>query len=171
MGITIHFEGKLKGEDSYERVINLAKNYSDEHGWPYSAISEKETTLKRVRDEEDWDYIGPTKGVEIQPHENSEPLRLEFDKDLYVQEYIKTQFAPQEIHVLVVNLLHLLEPEFSTLEVIDEGEYFESGDASVLENHRKKFFDILDEYLTQDDKYYGPVRLENGRIIDVMEKN
>jgi len=71
---------------------------------------------------------------------------------------------------LVANLLHLLESEFASLEVIDEGEYFESGDASVLENHRKRFFETLDEYLAQEDKYYGPVRLESGRIIDAMEK-
>jgi len=170
MGITIHFEGKLKDEGSFNKVMTSSREFADEQGWPYSDISEEEVTLQRVKGEEDWNYVGPTRGVEIQPHDNSEPLRLEFDKDLYIQEYVKTQFAPQEVHILITKLLKSFEPEFSSIEVIDEGEYYETGDDSVLNNHREKFFETLDEYLAQEDKYYGPIRLENGRIVDVMEK-
>jgi hypothetical protein len=170
MGVTIHFEGKLKDEASFNRIMITAKAFADAQGWPYEEISNQETTLQRVRGEEDWDYVGPTRGIEIQPHKNSEPLRLEFDEDLYVQEFIKTQFAPQEIHILISKLFHSVASEFSVLEIDDEAEYFETGDESILEHHRKRFFDALDEYLAQEDKYYGPVVLESGRIIDVMER-
>ena len=170
MGITIHFEGQLKDDDAYGRVVSSAKACADKHSWSYTVISEQETTLQRVRGGEDWDYVGPTKGIEIQPHENSEPLRLEFDKDLYIQEYVKTQFAPQEIHIKISEFLHSIESEFVSIEVIDEGEYFESVNITTLEKHRAKFFETLDEYLAKEDKYYGPVRLKSGRIIDVMER-
>lgn len=170
MGITIHFEGRLKDEDSFERVMRAAKELAEAQSWPLSKISENMVALQRVKDEEDWDYVGPTKGIQLLPHENCEPLRLEFDKDLYIQEYIKTQFAPQEIHILVSRFLHAVEPEFVQMEVVDEGEYFETGDISMLEHHRKRFFEALDEYLAQDDKYYGPVRLPSGRIVDALER-
>src|SRR6267378_1716568 len=126
MGVTIHFEGKLKRPEAYQTVL---------------------ATARRFREEKDWDYVGPVKGVVLYPHENSEPVRLEFDSELYIQEYTKTQFAQIEVHLLLVELLKKIEPYFEQLIVFDEGEYLE-----------------------QSDEYQGPVRLPSKRIVDVTEK-
>jgi len=170
MGITIHFEGRLRSSDAYQAVVNTARQFAHKCGWEYEPIEETVTILKRVRNEEDWDYEGLVKGVVLQPHHNSEPFRLEFDTDLYVQEYTKTQFAPLEIHVSVVELLKEIEPYFEKLEVIDEGEYFETQDQGILKQHLDRCFEVLDGYLEQGDKYEGPVRLPSQRIVDVIEK-
>src|ERR1044071_1617264 len=153
MGITIHFEGRLKNEMAFDAVLALIRRYCDEHSWPCQLISESRVTLKRVRDENDWNYIGPTKGISVQPHENSESFRLEFDKDLYLQEYTKTQFAPIEVHITLVSLLRQLTPYFSSLDVVDEGEFYETNDRKILEGHLNRCFEMLDEYLVQQDKY------------------
>lgn len=170
MGVTIHFEGRLRSSGAYQAVVSTAKQFADELGWEYEPIEEKVATLKRVRNEEDWDYEGLVKGMVLQPHQNSEPLRLEFDSNLYIQEYTKTQFAPLETHVAVVELLKEIEPYFEKLEVIDEGEYFETHDRGILRKHLDRCFEVLDEYLEQGDKYEGPIRLPSKRIVDVMEK-
>jgi hypothetical protein len=169
MGVTIHFEGKLKDDRALAGALTLAKKFSEEHSWSLQPIDEPQVTLRRVRNEENWDYVGPVKGLEIQPKENSEPFRLEFDSDLYVQEYTKTQFAPLEIHVQLVELLHLLQPFFEELRIEDEGEYFESGDLTLLAKHRDRCSEVLNDYLAQPTKYHGPVRIEGGRIVDLME--
>ncbi len=171
MGVTIHFEGRLKGEQAYERVIASAKVVARDMGWSVKEISETHTTLKRVKNQETWDYTGPSKGVQFFPHEYCEPLRLEFDRDYYIQEHVKTQFAPIEIHVLVCEFLHAIEHEFEQLIVDDEGEYYKTANVNRLAQHIDKIFDMLKEYLEKDDKYYGPIRLDNGRIIDVMGKD
>lgn len=171
MGITIHFEGQLKDRASFDAVLALTKHFCNERSWPCEPIDESHVTLNRVRDEKNWDYEGPTKGLVVQPHENSEPFRLEFDKGLYVQEYTKTQFAPIEIHVALINLLQLMQPHFARLEIVDEGEFFETRDLDTLTNHRNRCFELLDEYLVQEDKYYGPIRLESKRIVDVMSRD
>lgn len=170
MGVTIHFEGRLRNPEAYEAVVNTAERFASEHGWEYEPIETKVTILKRVRNEEDWDYEGLIKGVVLQPHQNSEPLRLEFDSDLYIQEYTKTQFAPLKTHIAVVELLKKIEPLFETLEVFDEGEYFETQDRDILKKHLDRCFEVLDEYLEQGDKFEGPVRLPSKRIVDVIEK-
>ncbi len=149
----------------------LAKKFCDERAWMSQPINEAHVTLKRVRDEKDVDYAGPVKGIEIQPHEDSEPLRLEFDRDLYVQDFTKTQFAPIEIHVQVVELLHLLIPQFESIEVTDEGEYFETGDLTLLAQHRNRCLEVLDELLAQSDKHSGPVRIAGNRIADLMSRD
>src|SRR2546430_732516 len=87
MGVTIHFEGKLKDHASLEAVVRAADAFARARSWRVEPISEMEAHLARVRDEQDWDYAGPTSGIEILPHERCDPLRLEFDEDLYVQEY------------------------------------------------------------------------------------
>lgn len=171
MGITIHFEGTLKDEVAYEKLIAAAGNFADQEGWPSSPILEEEVSLERVTGDKTETYLGPTKGVCLEPHENAEPLRLEFDKDLKIQEYIKTQFAPIETHQKVVEFLKLLAPLFAELTVTDEGEYFESGDVARLETLREGCFNLLDEMLSKSDKYEGPIRLETGRIVDVLAKD
>lgn len=171
MGITIHFEGRLKDEASLEAVLSITKQFCDEQSWPYEPINDSHVTLNRVRGEEDWNYEGPVKGIAVEPHENSEPFRLEFDKDLYIQEYTKTQFAPIEIHIELVKLLRRLQPHFENLEVDDEGEFFDADDENVLADHLHRCFEMLDEYLVQGDKYYGPIRLESKRIVDVMSRD
>jgi hypothetical protein len=171
MGITIHFEGQLNDEVSYEAVLALAKRFCEEHSWLHEPISESNVMLNRVRDEKNWDYEGPTKGIAVLPHENSEPFRLEFDRDLNIQDYTKTQFAPIKVHIEIVELLRKLQPYFKHLNVIDEGEFFDTEDQDILANHLQRCFEMLDEYLIQDEKYYGPVRLGSKRIVDVMSRN
>ncbi len=168
MGVTIHFEGKLLSDASYERVVAKIKSFSVENSLPYKMIPKAVRSLERVRDEEDWDYTGITKGIEIQPHPSTDPLRFEFDENLYIQEYCKTQFASTDIHVLVVNLIREIQNEFETIEIVDEGEYWESNDLDVLENHITKCNEVLEKILYDNPNAQGPVRLANGRIVDYI---
>lgn len=169
MGITVHFEGKLKDEASFKAICTNAEAFAKEMEWPFSLISEQEVRLERTRNEGNWNYIGPVKGIEVFPHEACEPFRLEFDKDLYIQEFTKTQFAPAEIHVLLVDFLRSNLEMFESIEVIDEGEFFDTNDLELLNKHLQACDAQLEQYLEQPDKYYGPVKLENGRIVDLME--
>lgn len=170
MGVTVHFEGKLKNELSFDSLCKNAESFAKEMEWNYSFIAEQEVKLERVKDEEDWDYIGPVKGVEIFPHEGCDPFRLEFDKDLCIQEFTKTQFAPVQIHVLLIDFLRSNQELFESVEIIDEGEFFETNDLDLLNKHIQACNDQLEQYLAQPEKYYGPVKLDNGRIVDLMEQ-
>jgi hypothetical protein len=65
MGVTIHFEGQL------------ASSIADAEGWQIETIASGDVTLPRVRDEKDWNYTGPVKGIVIYVHEDCDPVRLE----------------------------------------------------------------------------------------------
>lgn len=170
MGVTIHFEGRLRDESSFEHVMRAAAALAEREGWMRETIDESAITLQRVRDEQDWDYSGPAKGIALYPHENSEPLRLEFDRDLIVQEYIKTQFAPPDIHIEIVKFLKEIAPFFESLTVEDEGEYWETGDPGILENHRNEIFRMLADELSSNPNATGPVKLPSGRIADFVSR-
>jgi hypothetical protein len=131
MGVTIHFEGKLKSEGDFEKLIDAAKLFAETNDFEYKLFEDSDKLLQRVKDEEDWDYQGPTKGITIQPDQNSDPLNLEFDKDLYIQEYCKTQFSDLSVHIIVVDFLRQIETYFEILKVDDEAEYWETTDISI----------------------------------------
>jgi hypothetical protein len=121
-----------------------------------------------VRDEEDWDYIGLTKGIVVHPHDNAEPLRFEFDDNLYIQEYCKTQFAGPSVHISVVELLRLLERLFEALPVEDEGEYWHTSDPSLLSNHMRRVDVQIAQLAAEKPSCQVAFRLPTGRIIDLI---
>jgi hypothetical protein len=168
MGVTIHFEGRLRSRRDLALLVELARGTAERLGWPHRPIAEERAHLARVREEEDWDYVGPTTGIEVLPHERCDPLRLEFDSDLYIQEFIKTQFAGPAVHAQVVQFLRTLEPHFDSLAVEDEGELWSGGDNATLQEHFSAFETALAEYLREHPEAEGPVRLESGRWVDVI---
>lgn len=169
MGVTIHFEGQLKSDNDFDNVMTKAKTFAQTNNMPYSFFTEPLKKLGRVKDEQDWDYQGPTKGIKIQPDESSDPLWLEFDKDNYIQEYCKTQFAGIDTHLQIISLLKEIQPHFIDLQVTDEGEYWETGDRELLQDCLDNYFDEAEKVKTENPKLNGPYRLKDGRIIDLME--
>ena len=87
-----------------------------------------------------------------------------------MQDYIKTQFAPAEIHIRVVRLLKEIAPQFVNLTVEDEGEFWESESRDVLAGHLDACFRAINDQLISRSDVQGPVRLANGRIADLVER-
>jgi hypothetical protein len=171
MGVTIHFEGQLSSPDDLDKVIKTAKGFAERNDLEYFFFHEDNKLLQRVKDEQDWDYEGPTKGIQIQPNENSDPLILEFDKDYYLQEFCKTQYADVSVHILIIDLLRQIKPFFRSFCVEDEGEYWEKSDINILQQKIDDCFKAIEEMRQEDSTVNGPYKLENGRIIDLMQDN
>jgi len=73
--------------------------------------------------------------------------------------FVKTQFAPPEVHVWMVGLLKYVKKHYiSDLEVSDEGQYWETGDIRIL-RERMAFLDRKMDELT--------ARLSSARLGDV----
>jgi hypothetical protein len=168
MGVTIHFEGQLKGEAAYQDLISTVSSFAKAENWPTQMIESAEVTLLRVRDEQDWDYIGPVKGIELYAHEDCDPVRLEFDRELYIQEFTKTQFAGVECHLKVIDLLKAIEPYFVELRVEDEGEFWEIADRDVLVQHLDWSRRAIEEELRKNPSARMKVKEPDGKIIDLI---
>lgn len=168
MGVTIHFKGNLKSDTDFDELIKVAKNFAESNKMNFNLFEEPHKILQRVRNEMDWDYEGLTRGVRIQPNENSDPLLLEFDKDNYIQEYCKTQFVEKEIHIKIIGLLRQIKPYFQELSVIDEGEYWDSNDPNLLQQHLDDCFYAIEEAKKEDESLSGPYRVEGNRIVDLI---
>lgn len=171
MGVTIHFEGKLRSNEDFDFVMKKAKKFAIENDMPCKSFSERFKKLDRVKDEQDWIYEGPTKGVRIQPDPNADPLWLEFDKDNYIQEYCKTQFAGIDTHLKIISFLKAIQVHFIYFQVFDEGAYWSTNDKLFLQGCLDDYFAAAEKAKARNPKLNGPFRLDDGRIIDLMEDN
>lgn len=168
MGVTIHFEGQLTDGVALHNLVTTALDFARDRGWNTEPIEADEVTLLRVRDEVDWNYIGPVRGVSLYPHIDCEPVRLEFDRDLYIQEFTKTQFAGATTHLHILELLKSIEPYFRKLTIEDEGEYWETSDIQILLDHISRNQKVIDEAVQKDPSVRTKVRTPSGRIIDII---
>ncbi|MDH5443957.1 MAG: hypothetical protein OEY52_00280 [Gammaproteobacteria bacterium] len=168
MGVTIHFEGQLQDEENYKKLIENVHEFAAEYGLETTDIDEENKTLSRVKDEKDWDYTGPVKGIRVKIHDNCDPLIFEFDENLYMQEYIKTQFVGPEAHIIICEYLASVMPFFKEFNIFDEGEYFETKDKNKLEHHIDTVDSLIEEKLNENPNLSGPVRSPEGRILDLV---
>ena len=171
MGVTIHFEGKLKSDFEYKKLMQTAQEFATANQMEHNFFENKKKVLLRVKNNEDWDYSGATKGIRIQPSELTDPLILEFDKDNYLQEYCKTQFAEPETHIQIIEFLKTIQDCFDVLAVNDEGEYWQTADRQVLVNHINTCFHQIETLRQNDHALDGPFKTEDNRIVDLMRTN
>jgi hypothetical protein len=169
MGVTVHFEGRLKGAQAFSSLLL----HVEEIGRAETLLTERfenaQAKLGRVREERRWEYVGPTKGILLYLHEDCDPLRLEFDRELYVQEWVKTQFAGVETHVRLIQILRDIGRFFPTLTINDEGEYWESENREALAEHIRRCNEVIAEFAAKNPRAQVKVKEPNGRLIDLVE--
>lgn len=157
MGITIHFQGKLKNTNLINSLVDELIDVSGTLNWEWEVLDEdwsKPSTAKLSVDKGRAEILGhlSLKGISINFHPDCEPLSLYFDSEgnlttpmsvILVNEgkltkensysSVKTQFAPVDVHISIVRLLKYLKKRYiPNLKVIDEGEYWESEDKEKL---------------------------------------
>lgn len=179
MGITIHFAGQLNDLQEVHAVMDDLIDISKTMQWEWTSLDEdwnKPASAKLSVSGTRAEITGHLglKGVLININPDCEPLQIYFDSKgnlqtpvgmvLLLEERlkpgksytsVKTQFAPPDIHIAIINLLKFLKNRYiSDLEVFDEGEYWESGDRDLLMEkmaHIKQGMDILEEALNTMD--------------------
>lgn len=53
MGVTIHFDGQLPGEDAFRSLVSTAVGFATSREWLTELIQAEQATLLRVRDNEE----------------------------------------------------------------------------------------------------------------------
>lgn len=147
MGIAIHYKGKLNSTDLINKFCEEMEDISKSMNWKINSFDYKEEDKT------------PVKGLFISPHPEAELLQFMIDKNGYLRNalmlehyphddditflnHIKTQFAPIDIHIAVIKLLKYVQQKYVTnLEVYDDGDYWQTGDAALL----KEKMDFLSE--------------------------
>ena len=170
MGITIHFRLRLREDNALHGLLRAVEQYASARKWPTRAITESDVVLQRSSNIGDWEYQGPSAGIEVLPDEFCDPVRLEFGSDSMAFDFTKTQFAGPSVHREVVELLDSLRPYLADVEVEDEGEYWESRDVKLLEYNIATCQEKIREAMAARPNSHGPIRLPSGRWADIISQ-
>jgi hypothetical protein len=168
-GVTIHYEGYAASADAVAQIIAVAKLFADKHHWKTSDASAHHGKLERVIEEKNKDYEGEISGVVLYPNSKCEPVYLQFGNDLFMQDFVKTQFAGADTHRDIIALFDAIKPSFRKLVIDDEGDYWETRDRVALEKHIATVNKTIEELKKQKPNTRTSVVLPSGRIADVIQ--
>ena len=128
MAITIFYMIRLAKSADVAPFLTAAKSEAKRRKWNVVPIAGGPKHAKSA-----------SSGIEILPHAKCEPIRLEFSRSLTCNAFVKTGYAPLKTHMAVVEFLRAIKPLAKSFKVEDEGEYWETGDAALLNRHRDGF--------------------------------
>jgi hypothetical protein len=154
MGITIHFQGRMNPKIKTKEFYILTSLICKENKWEVTDLQETEQ-----------------KGLifVVTSHENCELLIFRITPEGYFSDHCKTQFAPIEVHMGIIKLFDQVRIKFSELIIKDEGGYWESRDQTVLQERIDDCYIAMQKEKEADPEYYGPVKNEEGRIVDLVK--
>lgn len=171
MGITIHYRGRVNPQLPVKQFYIYAGLICKEKHWSVTDLIETDGAAVLNDAEEDIPYTGKLNTFCITLHEHCEPMLFQITSDGYFKNWCKTQFAPLEYHMGIVDFFSQVKIKLSELVIQDEGGYWESRDAEALEERVIKCFLEMQKSKDEDPSYYGPVKSENGRITDLMKES
>ncbi len=161
MGLTIHYSGKFSRNASLSEMIEEVCDIAEIYNWNYNIF---ETEFLKGGDDEDY-LEDKIYGISFTPPEcetvnlcflsnrrMSSIANLKFfgksvkesEKPYLYMLSTKTQFAGINIHKLIIHLFRYLNAKyFEELKVIDEGQYWETGDEKLLEDNFRRYNEVL----------------------------
>ncbi|MBC8147970.1 MAG: hypothetical protein H8E98_08320 [Bacteroidetes bacterium] len=164
MGLSIHYSGSFRKGASLSEMIEEVKDIISVYKWKYSVYEEEfpDETFS------DSSYNQNIYGISFTPpgcetvsisflsngRMSSYPALKFFGKteNQQEQEYlymlaVKTQYAGIEVHKLIIHLFkYLNEKYFQDFKVLDEGEYWESGDENLLQETFKRYTNLINSF-------------------------
>ena len=168
-GVTIHYSGKVSDAAMVEKVLSKARTFADKHHWKVEDASADSGQLQRQVGEKEMVYRTRIRGLRISVAPQCEPLCLQFGEDCVLTDFVKTQFAGAEAHIGVVELLEAIQPLFKSMEVYDEGEYWETHKKITLLRNLEAVDLMIAHVRKEHPNVHGPIFLANGRIVDLAD--
>ncbi len=157
MGVTIHYRGRLNEAGQLANLCEEMADIARAMGWETRRLDDDRERPANARlrftakGAEIDGHLG-LKGILLKPNVDAESLSFLFDHEGNLRSvmdvvmivdgrlkpedasvFVKTQFAPPEVHAWIVGLLKYVKKRYiSDLQVCDEGQYWETGGISIL---------------------------------------
>ncbi len=163
MGLTIHYNGKLKNANDLKSLIDDVKDVAIAEKWDYFVFEDQfeNNSFSEIIDREN------LYGIMITPPK-SEPFSMSFlsngrmssilnfnvmqleneiNEDLVYAVFTKTQYSGYENHKKLILLLDFISNKYlEDFECKDDGYYWESRDEDLLKKTFEKYTNLIDGF-------------------------
>jgi len=164
MGLSIHYTGAFKKEASLSDMIEEVKDIAENYHWKYEVYESSfpDNTFGNT------DYDDNIYGISFTPPDcetvtiaflsngkMSGPVQLMFfgknsdspEPDYLNKLFVKTQYAGQEVHKLIIHLFkHLSIKYFHEFTLFDEGKYWETNDEKLLKEIFDQYTNLIEDF-------------------------
>ncbi len=171
MGLSLHYNGSFNAKASLPAMIEEVKDIAEMFQLEYNIYEEvfPENSFGKAL------YNQKIYGISFTPTEcetvwlcflsngkMSSPVHLQFygnsndkeDQECLYALAVKTQYAGAETHKLIIHLLkHLGKKYLHNFNVIDEGQYWETGNEKLLEDTFKRYAYLIDGIKSSIENY------------------
>jgi hypothetical protein len=175
-GVTIHFKGQVTNAAAIEKIKSSACEIAKAHSWRCDPVSDPKSpvldhiTTQSLQELDGTSNLSVANGVVIYPADMSEPLYLVFGASNKLDNFVKTQFSGPETHLGVIEIFDSIKPFFLSLEIEDEGRYWETRNRALLEEDMGSVSAQIEAIKEQRPNVTGPVKRPDGRILDLVGK-
>jgi len=157
MGLTFHYQGTIKETRRIAKLSDEVKDICETMDWRYQNRDfefELDThVLEHIgfadkpnvklsgimfcpHPESEWVYLYFTEKGQLTSPATMQFLDTNIDPDFAFSAFTKTQHAGPEVHIAILKLLDYLNKKYElSLQIIDEGEYWETKDETRLRNN------------------------------------
>lgn len=163
MGLTIHYNGKLKNANDLKSLIDDVKDVAIAEKWDYFVFEDQfeNNSFSEIIDRENLYgiMITPPKSEPFSMsflsngrmssilHFNVMKLESEINEDLVYAVFTKTQYSGYENHKKLILLLDFISKRYlEDFECKDDGYYWESRDEDLLKKTFEKYTNLIDGF-------------------------
>lgn len=185
MGLSIHYSGYLKKADSLPELIREIKDIAEVYQWKYQVFDatfpdgQFSNTLNFENfyginftppKSETISIVFLSNGRMICPVRVliADPEELEDENAWIYTNSVKTQFAGEVVHQLIIQFFrHLNKKYFRNFEMMDESYYWETNDEETMKKQFKEYNMLLDNFTLAIETF--PLN-EGENIINYFER-
>ena len=164
--MTIHYRGRLRDVDMIADLVTEVSSLAETLGWTFQTIHDE--TLR---------------GIVLEVHDDCDPVILLVDRDgtlrspfeeldeLSLQLFVKTQYAPAEVHLAIVRLFrHVKKRYFAEFTVHDDSGYWETGERHEFVKHHPCVSVLTDRVAAAPSDATPPDDPVSGDLVERLEK-
>jgi hypothetical protein len=191
MGLTIHYKGQLRDTSLIPDFVKELEDIANSLDWKSTRIDrliplDEESPIPEERVQEGIRLIG----IHVTPPDcetfcfDFAPsgrmmniIMLRFSPETYPEAdfvylmHTKTQYAGMELHIAAIALMRYLEKKyFQSLEVSDEGNYWETNDVAILTQRFEEYTTLINAVKEALQKAVLPPNLEENDLIQQVMK-
>ena len=161
MGLSIHFNGRLRKAEFLPALIEEIKDISDVYGWKYHTFDtcfpndtfENHTSFENVyginftpTNCETISLVFLSNGMIVAPERIDFFAHTKDEPYIYIVS-VKTQFAGVVVHQLLIRLFKYLNDKyFEDFKLDDESYYWETDDENLMRERFKVYDSLLDNF-------------------------